>query len=233
MADRVPLVFGIGAENSQQILRMAEVARDLGAAAVLLPPVSYFRFDPADFVQMMQQVAESLPLPIILYHIPQFTKGLNASQVIALVHSARNIVGIKDSSGDRRTLEQFAAAKRSAPFILMAGSDDLFLAGLELSADGSISGLSCIFPELMLGIYHAFKKGDRQRALVLQGLVQELVAGVSELPTPWGIKIALETQGFHMGPLSWPRSSGLAAREVAFQKWFQRWAPSVRERLLD
>ncbi|HYA22866.1 MAG TPA: dihydrodipicolinate synthase family protein [Terriglobales bacterium] len=233
VADRVPLVFGIGAEHSRHIIKMAEVAKDLGAVAVLLPPASYFRFDPLDLVQIMQQVAESLPLPIILYHIPQFTNSLNASEVVAIVRSAEKIVGIKDSSGDRGTLEQFAAAKQSTPFILMAGSDDLFLAGLELSADGAISGLSCIVPELMIGIYDSFKKGDTKRALVLQGLVQELAAAVSELPTPWRIKIALETQGFHMGPLSWPRSSRMGARAVAFHEWFQKWAPAVRERLVD
>jgi len=232
-AGRVPLVFGIGAEHSRQALGMAKVAKDLGAIAVLLPPPSYFRFDPLDVPEMMRQVSESLPLPVVLYHIPQFTNNLGASDALALVRSVENIVGVKDSSGDRLTLEQFAAAKRSADVVLMAGSDDLFLSALALNADGAISGLSCIFPKLMLGIYDAFRKGAKQRAAELQALVQELAAAVNELPTPWGIKIALEVQGFHMGSLSWPCGSRLAARTVRFRKWFENWALLVRQRLSD
>jgi len=233
IADRVPLVLGIGAEHSRQVLRMAEVAKDLGAIAVLLPPPSYFHFDTLDLPEMIQQVAESLPLPVLLYHLPQFTNNLGASEALDLVCSAGNIVGIKDSSGHRETLEEFAAAKHTRDFILMAGSDDLFLVALELSADGGISGLSCVFPELMLGVYHAFREGDLQRAAALQSLVQELATAVAQLPTPWGIKIALEAQGFHTGSLSWPLSSRLAARAVRFRQWFEKWAPLARERLSD
>jgi dihydrodipicolinate synthase/N-acetylneuraminate lyase len=212
---------------------MAEVAKDLGAIAVLLPPPSYFHFDTLDLPEMIQQVAESLPLPVLLYHLPQFTNNLGASEALDLVRSAGNIVGIKDSSGHRETLEEFAAAKHTRDFILMAGSDDLFLVALELSADGGISGLSCVFPELMLGVYHAFREGDLQRAAALQSLVQELATAVAQLPTPWGIKIALEAQGFHTGSLSWPLSSRLAARAVRFRQWFEKWAPLARERLSD
>jgi len=233
IANRVPVVLGIGAEHSRQVLRMAEVAKDLGAIAVLLPPPSYFHFDALDLPEMIQQVAESLPLPVLLYHLPQFANNLGASEALALVRSVGNIVGIKDSSGHRETLEQFAAAKQKTDLILMAGSDDLFLVAFELSADGSISGLSCIFPELMLGVYHAFREGDSQRAAALQSLVQELATAVAELPTPWGIKIALEAQGFHTGSLSWPLSSRLAARAVRFRQWFEKWTPLARERLSD
>lgn len=233
IADRVALVLGIGAEHSRQVLGMAEVAKDLGAIAVLLPPPFYFHFDRLDLQEMIQQVAESLPLPVLLYHLPQFTNSLDASEAIALVRSVGNIVGIKDSSGHRATLGQFAAAKQETDLILMAGSDDLFLVALELSADGSISGLSCIFPELMLGVYQAFREGDLQRAAALQSLVQELATAVAELPTPWGIKIALEAQGFYAGSLSWPLSSRLAARAVRFRQWLEKWAPLARERLSD
>ena len=54
-------------------------------------------------------------------------------------------------------------------------------------------------PELMLGIYHAFHAGDKQRVLELQALVHELAATVNKLPVPWGIKVALEVQGFSAG----------------------------------
>lgn len=233
VADRVPLVFGIGAEDSRQIRRMADATKDLGAAAVLLPPPAYFRCDPVDLCEMVEQIAQALPLPVLLYHIPKFTEGIDAADTLALARSVGNIVGIKDSSGNRETLQQFAAAKLSSGLILMAGSDELFLPALEASAEGAISGLSCVFPGLMLGIYDAFRQGNRERASAFQSLVEELAAAVNELPTPWGIKILLEAQGFHMGPLSWPLSSRLASRALALGDWFKRWAPFAKEQVSE
>jgi len=232
IAQRVPLVLGIGAEHYQQVRRMAKVAADLGAIAVLLPPPAYFTFPAHDLAEMLRQVARTLPLPVLLYHIPQFTHDLGVGEIVELVRAEENIAGAKDSSGQRATLELLAAAKRETNFTLLVGSDNLFLTGLALGADGCISGLSCILPELMLGIYHVFQNGDHARARVLQQLVSELAMSVGELPTPWGIKIALETQGYILGNLSWPPSARLAARAEQFRRWFLAWAPAARNQLL-
>jgi dihydrodipicolinate synthase/N-acetylneuraminate lyase len=232
-AGRVPLIFGVGAECSGQILKMGTLAKDLGAVALLLPPPSFSNFSPQDLQEIMKDVAARLPLPVILYYIPQFTNAFGVVNVLSLFCSVENIVGVKDSSGDRKALDQFAAAKRAAGLCLMAGNDSLLLYALEQQANGCISGLSCMAPELMLGIYHAFQAGDKQRVLALQALVHELVAAVNKLPVPWGIKIALEVQGFSMGPLSWPCRSRMAKRVAAFRQWYEDWAPKVRELLSE
>jgi 4-hydroxy-tetrahydrodipicolinate synthase len=230
---RVPLIFGVGSENSSHILEMAKEARNLGAVAVLLPPPAFFHFAPIDAQEMMGQIGATLPLPVILYYIPQFANSLGVSDALALLGSVANIVGIKDSSGDSTALAHFAAARRAMGFRLFAGNDNLLLSALDSQADGCISGLSSMAPELMLGLYRAFSEGSTQRAADLQGLVWELAAAVNELPVAWGIKIALEAQGFPMGPFSWPCGSDLATRISRFRQWYEQWAPLVRERLSD
>jgi dihydrodipicolinate synthase/N-acetylneuraminate lyase len=231
VAQRVPLIFGVSAEHSRQVRRMAEVAADLGAVAVLLAPPAYFYFQPPDLAEIIPQVARNLPLPVLLYHIPQFASDLGIAGILQLVQAEGNIVGIKDSSGRRTTLKQLAAAKHATDFTLMNGSDDLFLTGLKLGADGCISGLSCIFPELILGIYRAFQERDDQRAAPLQQLVQDLATAAGELPTPWAVKIALRVEGYPLDSLTWPLSARLAARAEEFRQWFQKWAPLARERM--
>lgn len=230
-AGRVPLIFGVGGESHGHILAMAETAKDLGGVALLLPPPSLSNFSPQDLQEIMEDVAARLPLPVIFYYLPQFTNTLSVANTLSLLSSVGNIVGVKDSSGDRGALEHFAGAKRATGLCLMAGNDNLLLDALELQADGCISGLASMAPELMLGLYHAFHQGDKQRALALQARVHELAAAVSELPVPWGIKIALEAQGYPMGPLSWPCGSRLTKRVNGFRQWYAKWIPMVREQL--
>ncbi len=231
-AGRASLIFGVGSENSSQVLKMAAEAKDLGAVALLLPPPSFFHVAPIDVQEMMGQIASSLPLPVILYFIPQFVKSLGVSNVLTLLGSVENIVGVKDSSGNVEALEQYASAKRAMGFRLMAGNDNLLLDALKSQADGCISGLSSMAPELMLGLYRAFYQGASQRAAELQSLVKELATAMSSLPVTWGIKIALDAQGFPMGSLSWPCGPRLAARIARFRQWYEQWTPSVRERLV-
>ena len=230
-AGRAALIFGVGSENSSQALKLAAEAKDLGAKALLLPPPFFFHAAPIDAQEMMGQVASTLPLPVILYFIPQFIKSLGVSNVLALLGSVENIVGVKDSSGDVKALNEYASAKGTMGFQLMAGNDILLLRAFQSQADGCISGLSSMAPELILGLYRAFHRGDTQRAAEMQSLVNELCAAVSDLPVPWGIKIALEAQGFPMGSFSWPCGPHLVAQIAKFRQWYEQWAPSVRERL--
>ncbi len=70
-AGRASLIFGVGSENSSQVLKMAAEAKDLGAVALLLPPPSFFHVAPIDVQEMMGQIASSLPLPTIFSTEPK------------------------------------------------------------------------------------------------------------------------------------------------------------------
>jgi dihydrodipicolinate synthase/N-acetylneuraminate lyase len=233
LAGRKPLICGIGSESWRQILDMAEVAHEAGAAAVLLPPPSFFQYRAADLKELFRQVALACRVPVLLYHIPKFTKGLQPPDLIDLVRSEENIVGIKDSSGERETLTQFSRAKQEREYVLFVGSDDLLLAGLELNADGAISGVCSVLPQLVLGLYHAFNNAESVRAADLQALLQSFVSASSDLPAAWPIKIALEAQGFPMGCSSCVAGPGLKDNIEKFRQWFVEWSSATRSRLLE
>lgn len=228
VAGRAPLICGIGAENWRHVLHLAQIAQQSGAAAVLLPPPSYFAFKARDLKEILLEVTRQIHLPVLFYHIPQFTNRFEPSEAIDLLRCRENIVGIKDSAGEIEALTQFSEAKRERDFALLVGSDALLLTGLELKADGGISGTCSVVPQLVLGIYQAFKNDDRRRAEGLESLLQALASATLELPAPWGIKIALEAQGFSMGYQNWPVGPGLKTKIAKFRGWFQEWIPKVR-----
>jgi dihydrodipicolinate synthase/N-acetylneuraminate lyase len=98
----------------------------------------------------------------------------------------------------------------------MAASDELLLPALEAGANGGIFGVCSVFPQLLLGIYRTFKPRDFRKARALQSKLQEFVSAVSGLPTPWGIKVALDREGFPMGLPSWQPGDG------GNKSWYQR-----------
>lgn len=229
LAGRAPLICGVGSENWRQIPKMAEAAREAGATAVLLPPPSFFDYHSTDLKDLLRAAALECPLPVMLYHIPRFTKALQPADLIELVRSTENIVGIKDSSGDRETLIGLARAKQEQDFILMVGSDDLALAGLELKADGLISGLCSAAPGLVLSLHRAFSRGERPQAEELQETLQALINAISDLPSSWAIKIALEVQGLSMGVSSELAGPGLRNKMEKFRRWFDEWKMGIQQ----
>lgn len=228
LAGRLPMICGIGAESFPRSLRLARAAEEAKAAAVLMPPPSYFSYRSADLREMLHEAASQIQIPVVFYHIPQFTNALQPADAISLVQSAKSVVGIKDSSGQKDTLKRFADAKHETDFLLMVGSDELLLDGLGWGADGVISGTCSLAPELVAGLYGAFRNGDAQRAADMQKVLQTLVNAMAELPVPWAIKIALEAQGFSMGCCSWPAGSELQSRMARFRRRFEEWLPMMQ-----
>jgi dihydrodipicolinate synthase/N-acetylneuraminate lyase len=233
VAGRMPWLCGIGAETWLQTQRIADAARQAGAAAALLPPPSYFSYPSEDLREILSQVASQIPLPAILYHIPQFTNALKPADAISIVRSVEHVVGIKDSSGDLNTLAEFSRAREETGFALMVGSDDLMLRGLQLGANGAISGCCSAAPQLVNDIYHAFKSGNGNRARELQSILQSFIDAFADLPAPWGIKIVLDAEGFPMGCSSWPAGPGLQSRIDKLRLWYKEWRAEIQPRLSD
>lgn len=220
---RASLVLGIGGEHYGQVLHLGRVAADCGAAAVLLPPPSFFPYDPVDLIDFMRQVVAELPLPVIFYNIPQFTDSLALRDVLRLAATAPNLAGIKDSSGDPENLAFIREAKRSNLAFLI-GSDDLLVRGLGEHADGIISGTASACPELILALYDAFHSGQEEKARALQKVLDDFLERAAAFPPPWAIKIALSSRGVDTGMLSWPMTERLRRSAESFRDWFPAWA---------
>jgi 4-hydroxy-tetrahydrodipicolinate synthase len=224
MADKVrgraQIICAIGAEHAGQVKQLAQAAVDCGAIALLFPPPGFLPYAQDDLVDFVAEVAADLPLPVLIYHIPQCTRDLGLENILRLIATVPNVIGLKDSSGHKPNLSRIHAAQAQGPMVFMIGSDDLLLDAFELGAVGSISGIAGACPELILPVYQAMQAGDKAAARALQDRLDEFIRHISELPSPWAMKLALQVQGLDVGTLAWPMGSKFLQKAQRFQEWF-------------
>ena len=97
---------------------------------------------------------------------------------------------------------------------LLTGREETLLACLAMGGSGCMTATSGILPEIMLGIYNAWKAGNYEEAKSLQLSILLIIRAMSALPFPLGYKLGLEARGFHMGPPKQPLSD---AEQLKFQ----------------
>lgn len=217
---RARLICAIGCEHAGQVRQLALTAADCGAIALLFPTPAFLRYEQDDLVDFMGQVSADLPLPVLLYHLPQFTRDLGISNVLRLIATVPNIIGLKDSSGQRANLGEIQGAQAWGSMVFMIGSDDLLLEAFQHGAAGAISGIASGCPELVLPVYQAFRAGDLSQARGLQARLTELMTRLEGLPVPWAMKLALQARGLEMGSMPWPMGPNLRQKALAFQNWY-------------
>lgn len=227
VARRLPrgttLLAAIGASSLPRTLELGRAALDLGCAAVLLPMPWFFPYEQEDLTAYASHVATTLGGPCLLYDLPGFTTPLDAGTSIALLESGAPIVGLKDSSGRETNLGRFVQARGGREWTLLIGDDRLGLASAEAGWDGAISGLAACCPELLVELHLAARDGRSEVARRCQALVDELIARLSPLPAPWGVRVALKARGLDTGPLPLPLSPGRAACIADIEAWLPGW----------
>lgn len=226
-AERLPegcaLLVGIGAPSIRLAIELGETALAAGSRALLLPMPMFFRYEQADLAAYSAHVSRALRGPCLLYNLPDFTNGLAPETVLTLLRGEEFIVGIKDSSGQVENLSAFAEARGAAPWTLLVGDDRVLNRGLQAGWDGGISGVAGFCPELLVAIYRSHVEKRHQEAARLQALLDELIAAMSVLPTPWAIRVGLAARGIDTGPLPLPLTAERKRQIGAFTTWLPEW----------
>ena len=230
---RVPFLTAIGAPTMRLVLDLGRFALERGSQMALLPMPYFFRYGQSDLDAYARTVAAGLGGPCLLYNLPGFTNPLDPETTLDLLRTEQNLVGFKDSSGDRSALQVLRSVKVQRPDVsLLCGSDGLFLEALEASWDGGISGIASCAPELLAAIYGHHAAGEHQEARQRQGLLGELIQLIDRLPFPWSIRLACEVRGIDNGPLPFPlseeRRMEVASQRKAYADWFDRNLDSIR-----
>lgn len=143
---RVPLVAGIGGNNTAEIVEQIQDFDNAGYQAVLSVNPYYNKPTQEGIYQHYKAVAEASPLPIILYNVPGRTgSNITPETTVRLAHNVANIVATKEASGN---YEQFSKIMRDKPkdFILISGDDGATLPMMALGAVGTISVVANAFP---------------------------------------------------------------------------------------
>lgn len=198
VAGRVPVLVGISDASLAESVALASCAAESGADAVVAAPPYYFPAGQEPLVRWGQELANRVPLPLLLYNMPEMTKHVLEADTIRRLADCPNIVGVKDSGGD---LGYFAEVVRAArpDWSLFVGPELLLPEACGLGGHGAIPGGANVMPRLFADLYAAVRAGDVARVESLRSQARQLAKlyDVGHMPgrIVVGIKTALAAMG--------------------------------------
>lgn len=198
----VPVIAGVGETNTYHTVRNAERAAEAGADGIVVVTPYYYPLDHDGAVEHYRRVAESVDLPVYIYHIPPRTGNALSQETVDALANIDAIAGLKDSSKDVPWLGKAMDAHPELTYL--AGSDSLQTPGLLLGCSGGVSAVANAFPELLVDLHESYAAGETERARDLQSTLFDVRAAFKGGPYMAGVKSALSLRGFDAGPLRSP-----------------------------
>lgn len=181
-----PLMAGVGAHSTRQVLEFIEDAADAGANYVLCLPPGYFgkATTPAVVNSFFDDVATNSSLPIVIYNFPGVCNGvdLDSATITKLAQKHANIVGVKLTCGSVAKIVRLAAVLPKEQFATFGGQSDFLLGGLASGSSGCIAAFANVFPKSLSKIYKLWEEGKNKEALELHQK-----AALAEQPCKSGI----------------------------------------------
>jgi 4-hydroxy-tetrahydrodipicolinate synthase len=206
----VPVIVGTGSANTRHSVELTRDAEVAGAAGVLVVTPYYSRPSQQGLRSHFEAVAEATNLPVILYDIPARTgRRLAADTVLRLARAKRNVVALKDSSGDVAGAARLMAELPSG-FELYSGDDALALALGAVGSVGVVSVASHWAGPLVAEMFAALGRGDLERARQAdRALLASYAFESSERwPNPLPAKAACRALGLPAGQCRLPLGPG-------------------------
>ncbi|MEM9476151.1 MAG: dihydrodipicolinate synthase family protein [Pseudomonadota bacterium] len=203
-AGDVPVLAGIGALRTSDVLRHARDAEAAGAQGVLLAPVSYLPLTDDDVAGLVADVAGATGLPICIYNNPGTTHFAISEALLARLAQIAGVTGVKNPPPpDRAFGAQIARVRASTPAGFSVGySGDAAIAGaLQGGADAWYSVLAGTCPDLCLGLWQA-----REDAVALPALNSRLAPLWALFDAHGSIRVVYEMANIlDLGPVALPK----------------------------
>lgn len=192
--DQALVLAGCGEQSTRATIVLCRQAAHAGANFALTLPPFYFkgRMDGEALLAHYRAVADSSPLPVVIYNMPASAAGLDldAATICALAEHP-NIAGVKDSAGNMAKLSQIAA-QAPARFRVFAGSAGYLLPALAVGAVGAVAALANIFPREVCHLQELFENGQMLEARELQARLAPSNTAVTSIYSVPGLKAALD-----------------------------------------
>ena len=195
VAARCPIMLGLGGNNTLAVTDAIANTNFDGISAILSVAPYYNKPNQRGLAQHFKQIAESSPVPVVIYNVPGRT-GVNivADTTLQLAEECPNIIGIKEASGNIAQVMQILRNKPEK-FLVISGDDSLTYPMITLGAAGVISVIANALPKEMSSMVKYALKGDLKKALPLHYRMLPLMNAIFEEGNPSGIKALMEIQG--------------------------------------
>ncbi|WP_194837144.1 dihydrodipicolinate synthase family protein [Nocardia sp. XZ_19_369] len=196
---RVPTVVGVSELTTAGTIARARLAERLGATALMMLPVAYWRLTENELRRHFTAVAEAVALPIMAYNNPG-TSGIDMSPefLVDLVAGVHNITMIKESSGDIARMRRIAElGGMSVPFF--NGSNRLALQAFDAGAAGWCTAAACLVPEQIAEVWRLLRAGETEAATKLFEQLEPLLTALTRDGLPRTVKAGLRSLGIDAG----------------------------------
>lgn len=186
--ERIPVIAGTAANATKECIHLTKLAMEAGAHAALIMTPAYIRPTQEGLYQHFKQIAEAVPIPIILYNVPTRTASDLLPETVAKLSLISNIVGIKDATGKLERLQALLAI-RPNPIDVYSGDDESAGEWMLAGAKGVISVTANIAPQHVAKLCEAALSGNKtlcqQIDEQLKALNQHLFVESNPIPVKW------------------------------------------------
>jgi len=171
---RVPVIVHVGAISTRITVELAKHAYECGAAAVSSVPPFYYKFSFDEIARYYKDIAEAVPLPLIVYIIPATTGVDMGASAVAKLAEIENVKGIKFTSMNHYEMQRIRE-KLGDDFVIYSGADEMALSGMLMGADGIIGSSYNCMPEVFVKILKAIKENNIKEAEKYQFIANDII----------------------------------------------------------
>ncbi|MEQ9517917.1 MAG: 4-hydroxy-tetrahydrodipicolinate synthase [Parvibaculum sp.] len=193
-AGRIPVIAGAGSNSTREALRLTQFAADVGADAALVVTPYYNKPTQDGLYAHYKALNDAVDIPIIIYNIPGRSVVDMQVSTMARLAELKNIVGVKDSTGDIARISKQRQAM-GPDFCQLSGEDATALAVMAHGGHGCISVTANIAPKLAAAFQNACMAGDYAKALEYQDILMPLHTAIFIEANPCPTKYALSQLG--------------------------------------
>lgn len=195
VAGRVPVIAGVGTNNTEHVLDFTKSACDNGADGLLVVTPYYNKATQGGLIKHFSMIADAAEKPVIMYNVPSRTGCNLQANTVATLADHPNIVGLKEASGNMSQVVDIIA-KCGDKLDIYSGEDALTVAMMSMGGKGCISVLSNVMPRLSVEMTDAAFAGDFKKAAELQCRMLPLIDALFSEVNPIPAKAAVAAMGF-------------------------------------
>ena len=191
---RIPVLAGAGSNSTDEAIQITKKTKQLGANGALIVTPYYNKPTQEGLYQHYKTIAGAVDIPIVMYNVPGRTSVNMLPSTVARLMEFKNIVGLKEATGDMRQASDLVRLCGSR-LTLLSGDDFTTFTMLALGGNGGISVTANVAPKEFADMYNAWEKGDIKKARDLHFRMEPLNASMFLETNPIPAKTALAIMG--------------------------------------
>lgn len=200
---RVPIIVGSGSNNTMIAMEQSIKYEKMGADALLVITPYYNKTNKSGMVNHFYTVADAVNIPIYVYNVPGRTGVSLTYEALAEISKHKNIVGIKEASGDISFITKISRLIND-DFNMYSGNDDISIPLMSMGGAGIISILANILPKETHDMAMAYLNGDVKKAAEMQKYYLDFINALFIETNPIPIKEAMNLVGMDVGGYRMP-----------------------------